>query len=133
MRLQASRENAAVARQRAGSCDRPGRLLRLPGPERQNDRNNDTRDEADHDGILRQQAEPPEGEQRHLERLRRTKTERDQEAWRSAMERLEAASKEPGENTMPYVIEAVKAKATVGEVSNMWRRVFGEYKEHVVV
>jgi methylmalonyl-CoA mutase N-terminal domain/subunit len=75
----------------------------------------------------------PEGEKRHLERLRRTKTERDQKAWRSAMERLEAVSREPNANTMPYVIEAVKAKATVGEISNMWRRVFGEYKEHVVV
>jgi methylmalonyl-CoA mutase N-terminal domain/subunit len=29
---------------------------------------------------------------------------------------------------MPYVIEAVKAKATVGEVCDVWREVFGEYR-----
>jgi methylmalonyl-CoA mutase N-terminal domain/subunit len=75
----------------------------------------------------------PDGEKRHLERLRRTKSERDQEAWRAAMERLEAASRQANENTMPYILEAVKAKATVGEISNLWRRVFGEYKEMVVV
>ncbi len=34
---------------------------------------------------------------------------------------------------MPYVIEAVKAGATNGEICNLWRRVFGEYKEYVVV
>jgi methylmalonyl-CoA mutase N-terminal domain/subunit len=50
-----------------------------------------------------------------------------------ALERLEAASRTTNENTMPYILAAVKAKATVGEISNMWRRVFGEYKEHVVV
>jgi methylmalonyl-CoA mutase N-terminal domain/subunit len=49
------------------------------------------------------------------------------------MERLEAASRQANENTMPYILEAVKAKATVGEISNLWRRVFGEYKEMVVV
>jgi len=74
-----------------------------------------------------------EGERRHLERLRRHKAERDADAWGLAMRRLEAASRNPRENTMPYVIEAVKAGATNGEICNLWRRVFGEYKEYVVV
>ncbi len=73
------------------------------------------------------------GERRHLERLRRHKAERDPDAWGLAMRRLEAASRNPRENTMPYVIEAVKAGATNGEICNLWRRVFGEYKEYVVV
>ena len=34
---------------------------------------------------------------------------------------------------MPYIIDAVNAGATVGEVCNLWRRVYGEYKEMVVV
>ena len=75
----------------------------------------------------------PEGEKRHLARLAATKANRDEDAWRAAMERLETASRDPNENTMPFIIEAVKAKATVGEISNMWRRVFGEYREQVVV
>lgn len=75
----------------------------------------------------------PEGERRHLARLKAWKSDRDQDAWRTAMERLENASAGGKENTMPYIIDAVKAGATVGEVCNLWRRVFGEYKEQVFV
>ncbi len=75
----------------------------------------------------------PEGEQRHLARLKAWKSDRDQDAWRTAMERLENASAGGTENTMPYIIDAVKAGATVGEVCNLWRKVFGEYKEQVFV
>jgi methylmalonyl-CoA mutase N-terminal domain/subunit len=49
------------------------------------------------------------------------------------MARLEEASRDGKTNTMPYIIDAVKAGATVGEVCNLWRKVFGEYKEQVVV
>ncbi len=73
------------------------------------------------------------GERRHLERLRRHRAERDADAWGEAMRRLEAASRNPRENTMPYVIEAVRAGATNGEICNLWRRVFGEYREPVIV
>ncbi|MCE7927046.1 MAG: methylmalonyl-CoA mutase [Dehalococcoidia bacterium] len=75
----------------------------------------------------------PEGEKRHLARLCAHRAARDASAWATAMERLEAASNTEGENTMPYVIDAVNAGATVGEVCNLWRRVFGEYREQVVV
>ena len=75
----------------------------------------------------------PEGEGRHLARLKAWKADRDQAAWAAAMERLEAASREERTNTMPFIIDAVKAGATVGEVCNMWRKVYGEYKELVVV
>ncbi len=75
----------------------------------------------------------PEGEGRHMARLKAWKANRDQAAWAGAMERLEAASREDGTNTMPFIIDAVKAGATVGEVCNMWRKVYGEYKELVVV
>ena len=75
----------------------------------------------------------PQGEKRHLERLKNLKANRDQEAWSAAMARLEEASKHPTENTMPYIIDAVNAGATVGEICNMWRRVYGQYKERIVV
>jgi len=74
-----------------------------------------------------------EGEKRHLARLRQHRAGRDASAWAAAMERLEQASRSEGENTMPFLIEAVNAGATVGEVCNLWRRVFGEYREQVVV
>jgi methylmalonyl-CoA mutase N-terminal domain/subunit len=38
-----------------------------------------------------------------------------------------------GANLMPVIITAVEANATVGEISDTLRRVFGEYKEAVVI
>jgi methylmalonyl-CoA mutase N-terminal domain/subunit len=67
-----------------------------------------------------------------MARLRATKADRDQSAWAAALSRLESASRTQ-ENTMPHIIEAVTAGATVGEICGLWRRVFGEYKEVMAV
>ena len=75
----------------------------------------------------------PEGEKRHLARLKKHKAERDAARHAAALATLEEASRDANANTMPYIIDAVNAGATVGEVCNLWRRVFGEYKEQVVV
>ncbi|MEP7215054.1 MAG: methylmalonyl-CoA mutase family protein [Anaerolineaceae bacterium] len=75
----------------------------------------------------------PEGEARHLARLKKHRADRDATAYAEAMRRLEQASQDPHDNTMPHLIAAVNAGATVGEVCNMWRKVYGEYKEQVVV
>ena len=75
----------------------------------------------------------PEGERRHLARLKKHKAERDQSKHAAALAALENASRDQKANTMPFIIDAVNAGATVGEVCNMWRRVYGEYKEQVVV
>ncbi|MCX7616662.1 methylmalonyl-CoA mutase family protein [Tepidiforma sp.] len=75
----------------------------------------------------------PEGEKRHLARLKKHKAERDAARHAAAMLALENASRDPKANTMPYILDAVNAGATVGEICGMWRRVFGEYREHVVV
>jgi methylmalonyl-CoA mutase N-terminal domain/subunit len=75
----------------------------------------------------------PDGEKRHLARLKKHRAERDPGRWSAAMAALEAASHDGKSNTMPHIIAAVNAGATVGEVCNLWRRVFGEYKEQVVV
>ncbi len=75
----------------------------------------------------------PEGEKRHLARLKAHRANRDAAKWSETMARLESASKDGRTNMMPFIIEAVNAGATVGEVCNLWRRVFGEYKEQVVV
>jgi methylmalonyl-CoA mutase N-terminal domain/subunit len=74
-----------------------------------------------------------EGRDRHMARLAATKSGRDQSAWAASLMRLETASRESRENTMPYVIDAVRAGATVGEISGVWRRVFGEYTQAVPV
>ena len=75
----------------------------------------------------------PEGERRHLARLKKLKSERSADAWGEAMRKLEEASKDGKTNLMPLILDAVNAGATSGEICNMWRKVFGEYKEFVVV
>ena len=50
----------------------------------------------------------------------------------AALQAVEDAAR-TGENVMPKIIAAVEAFATVGEISDAMRRVFGEYKEAVVI
>jgi len=45
---------------------------------------------------------------------------------------LKAAAK-TDVNLMPLIIDAVKVYASIGEICNVMRDVFGEYKEHVVI
>ena len=59
--------------------------------------------------------------------LKKFRAGRDQAKWKAALDKLREVSK-TSENVMPAVIEAVKAKATVGEICNVWRDVFGEYR-----
>ena len=73
------------------------------------------------------------GEQRHLGRLKQLRAERDPEAASRALQRLEDACARERENTMPYVLDAVRAYCTLGEICNGMRRVFGEYQERIVV
>jgi methylmalonyl-CoA mutase, N-terminal domain len=73
-----------------------------------------------------------EGRDRHLARLAAWKADRDQSAWGDALSRLEAASRDQRENTMPHIIDAVRAGATVGEICGVWRRIFGEFREITV-
>ena len=75
----------------------------------------------------------PEGERRHLARLKQHKATRDSAKHAAALAALESASRDPNSNTMPCILDAVNAGATVGELCNLWRRVFGEYREQVVV
>ena len=75
----------------------------------------------------------PEGEEKHLARLNRVRRERDQEAWRGAMTRLDHVLRDGTANTMPAILDAVNAYATLGEVCGAMRKVFGEYNELVVV
>jgi methylmalonyl-CoA mutase N-terminal domain/subunit len=69
---------------------------------------------------------------KEAEKLKKLRAERDNAAWQSALDRLHTAT-EGGENVMPAVIDAVKAQATVGEICDVWRDIFGEYrpKEYV--
>ncbi|HEY8477528.1 MAG TPA: methylmalonyl-CoA mutase family protein [Chloroflexota bacterium] len=74
----------------------------------------------------------PESERRHLTRLARVRAERDSVAVGEALAALRRAA-EGAENLMPYLLAAVRAYATLGEITDVLRGVFGEHKERVVV
>ncbi len=71
-------------------------------------------------------------ERKQVERLRALRARRDRGAWQSALQQVESAARS-GENLMPHILTAVEANATVGEISDTMRKVFGEYKEAVVI
>lgn len=62
-----------------------------------------------------------------ITRLERVKANRDSAALAAALERLVNAAQNPQENLMPYVIEAVRLRGTVGEISDALARVFTRY------
>jgi methylmalonyl-CoA mutase, N-terminal domain len=67
------------------------------------------------------------GEQ--IERLNRVRAERDATKVHDALQALRNAAADPSANTMPFIIDAVKVYASVGEVSDALRDVFGTYQE----
>jgi methylmalonyl-CoA mutase N-terminal domain/subunit len=74
----------------------------------------------------------PEGETKHLARLNRVRQERDQAQVQQAMQALRTAA-EGNDNLMYPVLDAVRAYATVGEICDVLREVFGVYREVSVV
>ncbi len=70
----------------------------------------------------------PEIEKIQVERLRAFKENRDSNRINKALEELKKSAKN-GESVMPPIIKALKLYATVGEICNTMKEVFGEYKE----
>jgi methylmalonyl-CoA mutase N-terminal domain/subunit len=64
---------------------------------------------------------------RQIARLRRLKAERSEASVQEALERLRRAA-EGTQNLMPYILEAVRVYATLGEISDTLRAVWGEYR-----
>jgi methylmalonyl-CoA mutase N-terminal domain/subunit len=83
-----------------------------------------TMEEPPPTGLLRVDMSVGEVESAKLAKLR---AGRDQAQWKKALDQLRAVS-QTDQNVMPAVIEAVKAKATVGEICDVWRDIFGEYR-----
>ena len=69
----------------------------------------------------------PELEGQQVERVRAVRAGRGQQEWREALTRVERAAHD-GSNLVPPIIAAVEAHATIGEVADALRRVFGEYR-----
>ena len=67
-----------------------------------------------------------------IEFLNKVRKDRDESKVQESLKKLKIAA-EGSDNLMPPIIEAVKTYASVGEICNTMRAVFGEYKEHVVI
>src|SRR5579863_7030151 len=74
----------------------------------------------------------PALETKQIDRVRALRAKRDVAPWKAALAGVEDAARS-GANIMPKILAAVEASATVGEISDAMRRVFGEYKEAVVI
>ena len=75
--------------------------------------------------------DPMVGE-RQVARLKETRAFRDSKHVSAALQQLRRAA-QSGENTMPHVLEAVKAYATLGEICGVLRGIFGEYRQQITL
>ena len=74
----------------------------------------------------------PDVERRQIERVRAVRAGRSADAHRTAMDAVTAAARD-GSNLVPAIIGAVEARATLGEIADAMRAVFGEYAETATV
>ncbi|MGZ6131073.1 MAG: methylmalonyl-CoA mutase family protein, partial [Myxococcaceae bacterium] len=90
---------------------------------------------------FREDSPPPEGLLRVNERVERTQTarlealrkERDGASVQRRLEALRTAARDEKQNLVPLILDAVKSLATLGEISDALRDVFGEHREQVVL
>jgi methylmalonyl-CoA mutase N-terminal domain/subunit len=74
----------------------------------------------------------PKIERDQVERVRAVRAKRDATKHAEALRRIEAAAG-GGDNVLPCILDAVKAYATVGEIANVLRGVWGEHVETLVL
>ncbi|MCE5263752.1 MAG: methylmalonyl-CoA mutase family protein [Deltaproteobacteria bacterium] len=72
---------------------------------------------------------PKESAQRQIEKLKRLKTRRNNRAVNTSLANLKKAA-DTQNNLVPVVVEAVRNYATMGEISDVFRTVFGEYQDN---
>jgi methylmalonyl-CoA mutase, N-terminal domain len=86
---------------------------------------NDFTVEEDNQGELLKVDQALEEQQK--KKLAAVRAERNQAAAKAAIEKVEVTARDGG-NLMPVIVEAVRTYATLGEISDAMRRVFGEYR-----
>jgi len=74
----------------------------------------------------------PKVEEEQVASLHKLKSERDNKKVNEMLEKLHYAT-EKDENLMPTIIDAVKANATIGEICDVLREIYGEFKELIVI
>jgi methylmalonyl-CoA mutase, N-terminal domain len=74
----------------------------------------------------------PAGYERQVARLEKTRRERDGLQVQATLQALGQAAR-GSDNTMPYILDCVRAYATLGEIMDVFREVFGEYREPTII
>ncbi len=69
---------------------------------------------------------------KQIERLKKLRSERDSKKVEEALDKLRNAAETEDENLMPYIIEAHRHLATLGEVTDVLREVWGEYRAPLI-
>ncbi len=70
----------------------------------------------------------PEVEKIQVDKLTEMKNSRNNEQVKNSLAKLETAA-QSNDNLMPFIYDSVKEYATLGEICNVLRKVFGEYKD----
>jgi methylmalonyl-CoA mutase N-terminal domain/subunit len=87
---------------------------------------------SDGDVAVPLQRIDPELEGRQVGRVKALRARRDAGVHAAALQGVEDAARDGG-NLMPRILTAVESYATVGEIADVLRKVFGEYRETVVI
>ena len=75
----------------------------------------------------------PKIKEMQLSKLKEVKNSRNTETVTEILRELHEAAKDENKNLVPIILQAVKEYATLGEICNQLRDVFGEYRESVVL
>ena len=73
----------------------------------------------------------PEIESRQKNRLKNFRESRDTSKFEHALSSLQKAAEQPDKNLMPYIVEAVKNRATLGEIGNSLKAIYGVFEPRV--
>ena len=88
--------------------------------------------ETDDDADVEIVRVDPTVRERQIEKLERLRDGRDASAVSAALDAIQQAA-DTDENLVPLMLDAVKQSATLGEISDSLRKVWGEYRERIVV
>ncbi len=75
----------------------------------------------------------PELRKIQSQKLKRLREKRDKQKVEQALEALRLAARDEFKNLMPFILEAARSYATLGEICNVLRDEFGEYRESIVL
>ena len=85
--------------------------------------------QSQEEGELQLHAYDPSILERQQERLREVRRCRDQTTVQQTLSDLHAACQDPDTRLMPYIVDAVRAYATIGEITSTMQDVFGVFQE----